>query len=72
MTKNMGNADKIIRTAVAAIVFLLILTGSLEGTWAWILGIFAVVFLVTSAIGFCPIYTALKFSTIKALPGGKK
>jgi hypothetical protein len=72
MTKNMGNADKIVRTALAAIVFLLILTGSLEGIWAWILGIFAVVFLATSAVGYCPLYQAVKFSTLKTAPGGKK
>lgn len=72
MIKNLGNADKIVRTALAAIIFLLILTGNLEGTWAWILGIFAVLFLATSAVGYCPLYQALKFSTIKAPPGGQK
>ena len=34
-----------------------------SGVWAVILGILAVIFVVTSLIGFCPLYAPLKLST---------
>jgi len=65
MKKNMGTIDRIIRTVLAVIVAILIFTGQISGVAAIILGIFAVIFLITSAIGFCPLYTLFKFSTLK-------
>ncbi len=63
MNKNMGNMDRIIRTVIALVVGVLILTGTLTGLAAVILGIFAVVFLLTSFVSICPLYTVLKIST---------
>ncbi|QXD13966.1 DUF2892 domain-containing protein [Rhodocaloribacter litoris] len=63
MTKNMGSIDRILRVAVAVIIGVLLLTGTLQGTLATILGILAIVFLLTSAIGFCPLYAPFKLST---------
>ena len=65
MTKNMGSADRIIRTLLAIVFGILILTGQVEGTLAIILGILAVVFLLTSAISVCPLYLPFKISTCK-------
>jgi len=65
MKKNMGSIDKIVRTSVTAIIGILYFTNQITGMAAIILGIFAVVFLLTSAIGFCPLYWPLKLSTIK-------
>lgn len=65
MTKNMGSADRIIRTLVAIAVIALILTKQLTGLAAIILGILAVVFLLTSLVAFCPLYVPLKISTRK-------
>lgn len=65
MTKNMGTADRIARTVGAIVILFLILTGALEGTAAVILGIVAVVLLLTSAVSFCPAYLPLKLSTNK-------
>ncbi len=66
MRKNMGNIDRIIRTLVAVVIGFLLLTGKLSGALAVILGIFAVVLLVTSIIGWCPAYLPLGISTRKA------
>jgi hypothetical protein len=66
MTKNMGIADRIIRTIVALVVVILLITGKISGTLAVILGIVAAAFLLTSAIGWCPLYLPLKISTKKA------
>ena len=65
MKKNMGLIDRIIRLVLAAVVAVLYFTGQLSGTAAIILGILAVIFIITSAIGFCPLYVPFKFSTIK-------
>jgi len=65
MKKNMGMIDRIIRIVLAAVVAVLYLTGQITGVAAIILGIFAVIFVVTSAIGFCPLYVPFKFSTMK-------
>jgi hypothetical protein len=66
MTKNMGVADRIIRTIVALVVVILLITGKISGAIAVILGIVAAAFLLTSAIGWCPLYLPLKISTKKA------
>jgi len=65
MVKNMGKVDKVIRLVSALIVGVLIITGNLVGTAAVILGILALVFLATSAIGTCPLYIPFKISTKK-------
>ena len=63
MTKNMGNADRLIRTIIAAAIAVLYFTGVIGGTLAIILGIVAVAFLVTSFIGSCPAYLPFGLST---------
>ena len=65
MKQNMGTADRTIRIIMAIVVAILYFTNQITGTVATILGIFAIVFLVTSAIGFCPIYVPFKISTKK-------
>jgi|APIni6443716594_1056825.scaffolds.fasta_scaffold58816_2 hypothetical protein len=64
MKKNMGTIDRIIRTLLAIVIVILYLNGSITGVAAIILGIFALIFLITSAIGFCPLYAPLHISTI--------
>jgi hypothetical protein len=65
MKKNMGTLDRTLRILLAAVIAILFFTGQLTGTAAIILGIFAVIFLLTSAVGFCPLYLPLKLNTIK-------
>jgi hypothetical protein len=65
MKKNMGTADRVIRTLAAVVIGILLLTGQISGTLATVLGIFAVGFLLTSAISFCPLYLPFKISTLK-------
>jgi hypothetical protein len=64
MKKNMGTIDRIIRILLAIVVIGLYLNGSITGVAAIILGILALVFILTSLIGFCPLYVPLKISTI--------
>lgn len=65
MKKNMGTIDRVIRILLAIAVAVLYLTGNITGIAAIILGVVAVVFILTSVIGFCPLYVPLKISTIK-------
>lgn len=63
MTKNMGNTDKLIRLIIAAVIAVLFYTGAISGTLAIILGIFAVIFALTSLVSFCPLYTLVGINT---------
>ncbi len=63
MKKNMGTIDKIIRISIAVLIAILYFTKVLTGTWAIILGVLGAVFLVTSLIGFCPLYLPFGIST---------
>jgi len=68
MEQNMGTADRVIRTVIALVIVVLLLTGQLSGTWAIILGIVAVAFLVSSALARCPSYLPFGISTRKQAP----
>ena len=63
MTKNMGMADRVIRSILALGILVLCLVGKISGLTAIILGMLAVVFLLTSLVAFCPLYNPLKLST---------
>lgn len=63
--KNMGMMDRIIRIAIAVFIFILDYTEIISGPISWILSILAVVFVLTSVISFCPLYTLLGFNSNK-------
>ena len=65
MKKNMSSVDKTIRILFAIIIAILYFTNQITGVTAIVLGLFAVVFLLTSLIGFCPLYATFKISTLK-------
>ena len=65
MKQNIGSIDKIVRVLVAVVIGILYFTDQITGTTAVILGLLAIVLLLTSAFGFCPLYWPLKLSTIK-------
>ncbi len=65
MKNNMGTWDRGLRTIAALVIAALVVTKMLTGTLAIVLGAVAAIFLVTSAIGFCPLYVIFKFSTCR-------
>jgi hypothetical protein len=65
MPKNMGPVDRVLRVVVALAIAALIITKVLTGTPALVLGVLAVVFLLTAILRFCPLYCPLKISTAK-------
>lgn len=63
MKKNMGNIDRIIRVLAALVVIALIGTKVLTGTLAIVFGVLAGVFMLTSFVSFCPLYTLVGINT---------
>lgn len=67
MKNNMGSIDKIIRIAIAVLIAILYFTNTISGTLAIVLGVFAVIFILTSFISFCPLYSLFGISTRKKI-----
>ena len=65
MKKNMGTVDRTVRVIFAVLVLGLYLANMISGTVAIILGLFAVIFVITGLVGFCPLYVPLKLSTMQ-------
>ncbi len=65
MKKNMGTVDRVIRAVLAVMIGVLYFAGQITGTAASILGIVAVLLLLTSATGVCPGYMPFGISTLK-------
>lgn len=65
MKKNMGSTDKGIRVIIALAIAALYYFDVIEGTLAYVLMAFALIFLLTSFINFCPLYLPFGISTCK-------
>lgn len=63
MKKNVGNTDRIIRIVLAVVLAVLYFTGITKGALGIALIIVAIVFLLTSFIRFCPLYTIFGIKT---------
>lgn len=63
LKKNMGKVDTGIRLTLAVVLFILFFTNAVSGTIGFIdLGI-AILFTITSFVGFCPLYRLVGFKT---------
>ena len=67
MKKNMGIADRVIRIVIAVVIAALYFTKTepVTGTLGIILLVIGAVFLLTSVISFCPLYTLVGIKTCK-------
>ena len=65
MKSNMGTTDKIIRIAAAVLIVILYFTGIISLTVGILLLVIAGVFILTSLISFCPLYTIFGINTCK-------
>ncbi len=66
MKKNMGNTDRIIRIFLAGVFAYLYFGGYITGTPGLIMVILGGVFVLTSLVGLCPLYSVLGISTCPA------
>jgi len=59
----MGILDRTLRVVAAILVSVLYFTGTITGTVALVVLGLGVVFLLTSLVSFCPLYTVVGIST---------
>lgn len=64
MTKNMGKVDRVMRFVAAIVVGFLYYYDKIDGIFAYFLMAVAILFIVTSFIGFCPMYVPMDMNTI--------
>lgn len=62
----MGSTDKIIRFVLAAVFVGLYFTGTVTGTFGYVLLALAAIFVLTSLVSFCPLYAIVGLSTCPA------
>jgi len=65
MTKNMGSADRIVRTLIAIVAIYLYFSGIVTGVVGIVLIVLSSIFLLTSLISFCPLYRLIGVKTCK-------
>jgi hypothetical protein len=63
MKKNMGTTDRVIRVFFAALFAVLFFTNTVSGVFGIVLLVLGGVFLLTSLISFCPLYTLIGLNT---------
>jgi hypothetical protein len=63
MKQNMGVVDRILRLVIAAVFAWLYFSGTVTGTWGIVLLVLGGVFILTSFVGFCPLYTIFGLRT---------
>jgi hypothetical protein len=61
----MGTADRALRIIAAIAIIGLYYAGLISGTWAIILLVLSVIFILTSFISFCPVYYSFHINTNK-------
>ena len=61
----MGSTDRIIRIVLAIVFAALYFTGTVQGTLGIVLLVLGGVFVATSVISFCPLYTLIGVNTCK-------
>ncbi len=65
MKKNMGGTDRVIRITVALVVAALYYFKVIDGTLAYVLLALSAIFVLTSFISFCPLYSLFGLNTCK-------
>jgi Inner membrane protein YgaP-like, transmembrane domain len=69
MKKNIGGTDRMIRFIVAIAVVALYYFNVIDGTLAYILMALAAIFIITSFVSFCPLYSLIGLNTNKEKKG---
>ncbi len=65
MKQNIGTTDKVVRIIIAVAIAALYFANLISGTVAIVLSVLAGVFILTSLLGFCPLYLPFGISTQK-------
>ncbi len=65
MKRNIGKSDKMIRVIIAIILATLDWFKIIESEYSWALSALAIVLLISTFTGFCPLYTLFGINTCK-------
>lgn len=65
MKKNMGGMDRVVRFILAGVIAVLYFTGTITGVLAYVLLALGVIFVATSFVSFCPLYSLVGLNTCK-------
>ncbi|MET7029778.1 YgaP family membrane protein [Sediminicola luteus] len=65
MKKNMGGTDRMIRFVIAAVIGVLYWQKIIDGTLAYVLLTLAGIFVLTSFVSICPLYSIVGLNTCK-------
>jgi hypothetical protein len=63
MIVNMGRWDRGLRFVVGIALAFLYISGEISGLLGLALGLVAAVFILTSSVGFCPLYSVFHWNT---------
>jgi hypothetical protein len=63
MKKNIGDDDRIIRFVLASLFLVLYLQDIVKDAWGIVFVSLAGMFILTSAVGFCPLYSLFRVDT---------
>jgi K+-transporting ATPase A subunit len=63
MKTNMSSMDRMVRVFVAVILGLAAFNGMITGVWAIVTYAVTAIFILTSLVGFCPLYAVFGIST---------
>jgi K+-transporting ATPase A subunit len=63
MKTNMGSMDRMVRMFIAVILGLSAFTGMITGVWAMVAYAVTAIFLLTSLVGTCPLYSLVGIDT---------
>lgn len=72
MKKNMGGLDRVTRIVIALLIVILASTKVITGLLSIVLLVIAAIFVVTSLVSFCPLYTFFKMDTCQNKDKKKK
>jgi len=65
MKKNMGSTDRFIRLFVAVALLTTYYTGTVTGILGYVMLAIAAIFILTTFVSFCPLYTLFGINTCK-------
>ncbi|WP_298317481.1 DUF2892 domain-containing protein [uncultured Aquimarina sp.] len=65
MKKNMGGLDRIVRILAVIVIGILYFTGVIQGTLGYVLLGLSAIFVLTSFVSFCPLYSIVGLNTCK-------
>jgi len=62
--KNVGMIDRVVRIILGIVLIAVFALNMVAAPWSYLVALIGVIALVTGAVGTCPLYSLLGFSTL--------